>query len=210
MIESLQTERRLDSAPGLEVTGLLQKWSGGDAAALERLVVLVYPELRRIASRCLAGERSGHTLQATALVNEAYLKLVEIHSMEWNDRVHFFAVGARIMRRILVDHARSKGYAKRGGGALRVDFNEALIVAKEADPTLVRMDDALTQLATFDPRKARIVEMRYFGGLNADDIAAVLGVSTQTVNRDWSLAKAWLAREMLGGDSETLAHDAQR
>lgn len=187
----------MDSVPELEVTGLLQKWSGGDANALERLVVLVYPELRKIAYRCLSGERPGHTLQATALVNEAYLKLVDIHSMEWHDRAHFFAVGARIMRRILVDHARSKGYAKRGGGAVRVDFNAALVVSDASDPAVVRLDDALTQLATFDARKARIVEMRYFGGLNANDIAAVLRVSPQTVNRDWSLAKAWLAREML-------------
>jgi RNA polymerase sigma-70 factor, ECF subfamily len=192
----------LDSAPEREVTGLLQAWSGGDANALERIVVLVYPELRKIAYRCLTGERPGHTLQATALVNEAYLRLVNIHSIEWRDRAHFFAVGARIMRRILVDHARSRGYAKRGGGAVRVDFNEALVVSAEADPALVRMDDALTQLATFDPRKAQIVEMRYFGGLNAEDIAAVLGVSPQTVNRDWSLAKAWLAREMLTGERD--------
>jgi RNA polymerase sigma factor (TIGR02999 family) len=155
-----------------------------------------------MAGRFLAGERSGHTLQATALVNEAYLKLVDIHSVEWRDRAHFFAVGARIMRRILVDHARSRGYRKRGGGALRVDFNEALVVSDQTDPALVRMDDALTQLAAFDPRKARIVEMRYFGGLNANDIASVLGVSPQTVNRDWSLAKSWLAREMMSGPGD--------
>ena len=167
-------------------------------------MVLVYPELQKIARRCLARERPGHTLQSTALVNEAYLRLVDIHSMQWRDRVHFFAVGARIMRRILVDYARSKGYAKRGGGALRVDFNEALIVSAEMDPALVRMDDALTQLAAFDPRKARIVEMRYFGGLNANEIASVLGVSTPTVNRDWSLAKSWLAREMINEKQDLL------
>jgi RNA polymerase sigma factor (TIGR02999 family) len=192
-----QSEGPLHSAPELGVTALLQAWSSGDANALERIVVLVYPELRKIAGQCLSNERPGHTLQATALVNEAYLRLVDIHSMEWRDRAHFFAVGARIMRRILVDHARSKGYAKRGGGAMRVDFNEALVVSAEMDPAVVRMDDALTQLAGFDPRKARIVELRYFGGLNADEIASVLGVSPQTVNRDWSLAKAWLAREMI-------------
>jgi len=183
------------------VTGLLQAWSRGDANALERIIVLVYPELRRMAHRCLAGERPGHTLQSTALVNEAYLRLVDIRSMEWRDRAHFFAVGARIMRRILVDHARSKGYAKRGGGAIRIDFDEALIVSNEIDPAVVRMDEALTRLAEFDARKARIVEMRYFGGLNAGEIAAVLGVSPQTVNRDWGLARAWLAREMLGGET---------
>jgi len=187
---------------GMAVTGLLQAWSGGDANALDRIVVLVYPELRKIARRCLTGERPGHTLQATALVNEAYLKLVDIQSVQWRDRAHFFAVGARVMRRILVDHARSRGYAKRGGGALQVAFNEALVVSNDMDPALVRMDDALTQLASFDPRKARIVEMRYFGGLNANDMAAVLGVSPQTVNREWSLAKAWLAREMLNGERD--------
>lgn len=193
----------MDSASKPEVTSLLRAWSGGDASALERIVVLLHPELRKIARRCLSGERPGHTLQATALVNEAYLRLVDIHSVEWRDRAHFFAVGARIMRHILVDHARAKGYAKRGGGAVRVEFNEALVVSAEADPALVRMDEALNQLAAFDARKARIVELRYFGGLNANEIATVLGVSVHTVNRDWSLAKSWLAREML--NSEPLA-----
>ena len=186
----------MSSTRATEITGLLQAWSGGDGGALERILALVYPELRRIAQRCLSHERSGHTLQATALVNEAYLRLVDVQNIQWHDRAHFFAVGARVMRRILVDYARSKGYAKRGGDALRVDFNEALVVSAEMDPALVRMDDALTQLAAFDARKAQIVEMRYFGGLTADDIAAVLGVSVQTVHRDWGLAKSWLAREM--------------
>jgi RNA polymerase sigma-70 factor, ECF subfamily len=190
----------MDPDQDLGVTGLLQAWSGGNANALERIVVLLYPELHKIAQRCLTRERPGHTLQATALVNEAYLRLVDIHSIQWRDRVHFFAVGARIMRRILVDHARSKGNAKRGGGGIRLDFNEALVVSTKSDPALVRMDDALTQLASFDPRKAQIVEMRYFGGLNANEIASVLGVSPQTVNRDWSLAKSWLAREMMSGE----------
>ncbi len=186
----------MNPAPATEITGLLQAWSSGDTGAFERILALVYPELRKIAQRCLNNERSGHTLQATALVNEAYLRLIDIRKMQWQDRAHFFAVGARLMRRILVDYARSKGYAKRGGDAHRVDFNEALIVSEQADPAIVRLDDALTQLATFDARKAQIVEMRYFAGLNADEIAAVLGVSVQTVNRDWSLAKSWLAREM--------------
>jgi RNA polymerase sigma factor (TIGR02999 family) len=188
--------RILGSAPVPEITGLLQAWSGGDRDALERVLVMVYPELRRIAQRCLINERGGHTLQATALVNEAYLRFVGIQKIEWEDRAHFFAVAARLMRRILVDYARSRGYAKRGGGGQRVDFNEALVVSAEMDPVLVRMDDALNQLAVFDSRKAQIVEMRYFGGLSADDIATVLGVSVQTVHRDWSLAKSWLAREM--------------
>lgn len=187
----------MDSISEPEITSLLRAWSGGDPAALERIILLVQPELHRIARRCLAVERPGHTLQATALVNEAYLRLIDIHTIEWRDRAHFFAVGARIMRRILVDYARSRHYAKRGGAAIRVDFNEAVVVCPQADPALVRMDDALNQLAAFDPRKARIVEMRYFGGMKADEIAAVLGVSVPTVNRDWGLAKSWLAREML-------------
>ncbi len=186
----------MSSAPATEITGLLRAWSGGDREALERILLLVYPELRKIAQRCLMNERGGHTLQATALVNEAYLRLIDIQKIEWHDRAHFFAIGARLMRRILVDYARSKGYAKRGGGAQRVDFDEALVVSAQMDPMLVRMDDALTQLASFDSRKAQIVEMRYFGGLTAEDIAAVLGVSVQTVNRDWGLARSWLAREM--------------
>jgi len=186
----------LSSAPAPEITGLLRAWSGGDGEALERILVLVYPELRRIALRCLTNERDGHTLQATALVNEAYLRLVDIQKVEWHDRAHFFAIGARLMRRILVDYARAKGYAKRGGDARRVDMEEALLVSPQMDPMVVRMDDALAQLASFDPRKAQIVEMRYFGGLHADEIAAVLGVSVQTVHRDWSLARSWLAREM--------------
>lgn len=201
----------MSSVPATEITGLLQAWSGGDTGALERIVVLVYPELRRIAKRCLSSERTGHTLQATALVNEAYLRLIDIQRMQWHDRLHFFAVGARLMRRILVDYARSRGFKKRGGEARRVDLNEALIVSAEMDPALVRMDDALTQLAAFDPRKAKIVEMRYFGGLNANDIASVLGVSPQTVNRDWSIAKAWLAREMSNEErSETPARPRNR
>lgn len=187
----------MDSACDSEITSLLRAWSGGDASALERIVVLVHPELRKIARRCLALERPGHTLQATALVNEAYLRLIDIHSVEWRDRAHFFAVGARIMRHILVDYARARRFAKRGGAGIRVDFNEALVVSAEADPAVIRMDDALNQLAAFDPRKARIVEMRYFGGMTTEEIAAVLGVSIPTVNRDWGLARSWLAREML-------------
>ena len=183
-----------------EITRMLKAWGAGDQAALERLTPLVHGELHRIAGQCMRRENPGNSLQATALVNEAYLRLVDIHSIQWRDRVHFFAVGARIMRRILVDHARSKGNAKRGGGGIRLDFNEALVVSTKSDPALVRMDDALTQLASFDPRKAQIVEMRYFGGLNANEIASVLGVSPQTVNRDWSLAKSWLAREMMSGE----------
>ncbi len=197
----------MSSAPVSEITGLLRAWTGGDREALERILVLVYPELRRIAQRCLSNERNGHTLEATALVNEAYLRLVDVQKIELRDRAHFFAIGAKLMRRILIDYARARGYAKRGGGAQRVDMDEALVVSTQADPLLVRMDDALTELASFDPRKARIVEMRYFGGLNAEDIAAVLGVSVQTVNRDWSLARSWLAREMSSEDPQPKSHN---
>jgi RNA polymerase sigma-70 factor, ECF subfamily len=187
----------MGSVPATEITGLLRAWTGGDREALERILAAVYPELRRIAQRCLAGEREGHTLEATALVNEAYLRLVDVQKVEWQDRAHFFAISARLMRRILVDYARARGYAKRGGGARRVDIDEALMVASpQMDSMLVRLDDALTELASFDLRKARIVEMRYFGGLPAEDIAAVLDVSVQTVHRDWGIARSWLAREM--------------
>ena len=186
----------MSSAPARDVTGLLRAWSGGDRDALERILALVYPDLRKIAQRCLSNERLGHTLQATALVNEAYLRFVDIKKVEWQDRAHFFAIGARLMRRILVDYARSRGYAKRGGSAQRVDFDEALVVSNQMDPLLVRMDDALNQLATFDQRKAQIVEMRYFGGLQAEEMAGVLRVSVQTVHRDWGLARSWLAREI--------------
>lgn len=188
----------MSSAPATEITGLLRAWSGGDQDAFERILKLVYPELRKIAQRCLASERAEHTLQATALVNEAYLQLVDIKKVEWSDRAHFFAMGARLMRRILVDYARSRGYAKRGGNAQRIDFDDALVVSSRVDPMLVRMDDALNALAVFDSRKAQIVEMRYFGGLQAEEIARVLGVSVQTVHRDWGLARSWLAREMNG------------
>jgi RNA polymerase sigma-70 factor, ECF subfamily len=196
MVEFGERRSGLSSAPARDVTGLLRAWSSGDRDALERILALVYPELRKIAQRCLSNERLGHTLQATALVNEAYLRFVDIKKIEWQDRAHFFAIGARLMRRILVDYARSRGYAKRGGSVQRVDFDEALVVSTQMDPMLVRMDDALNQLATFDPRKAQIVEMRYFGGLQAEEIADVLGVSVQTVHRDWGLARSWLAREM--------------
>lgn len=187
----------MGSAPATEITGLLRAWTGGDREAVARILEAVYPELRRIAQRCLANERDGHTLEATALVNEAYLRLVDIQKVEWQDRAHFFAISARLMRRILVDYARARGYAKRGGEARRVDMDEALIVSStKMDPMVVRLDEVLTDLASFDPRKAQIVEMRYFGGLNAEDIAAVLRVSVQTVHRDWSIARSWLAREM--------------
>ncbi len=183
-------------APASEVTGLLRAWSSGNNEALARIVDLVYPELRDIARRCLNGERANHTIQTTALVNEAYLRLVDIRQVQWQDRAHFLAVGARVMRRILVDYARARGCAKREGAVRRATFNDALCVSQEPDPLVIRLDEALRDLAAFDARKAQVVEMRYFGGLHAEEIAAVLRISVQSVNRDWSLAKSWLVRQM--------------
>src|SRR5579864_8274933 len=182
-----------------DVTRLLLAWRAGDQAALERLVPIVHGELRRIARRCMAGERAGHSLQATALVNEAYLRLVDVQHVNWQNRAHFLAMSARLMRRILVDYARSKGYQKRGGGAVKVTFDERLPVVGGRDQDLVAVDDALEALAKVDERKSRVVELRFFGGLSVEETASVLKVSPDTVMRDWRLAKAWLQREMRGG-----------
>ena len=182
--------------PSSEVTGLLRAWSRGDEDALARIVKLVYPELRDIARKCLNRERPHHTIQATALVHEAYLRLVDVKKVEWQDRAHFLAVGARVMRRVLVDYARARDCAKREGSAQYAPLNDALYVSTEPDPMVIQLHDALERLAAFDSRKAQVVEMRYFGGLTAEEIAAVLHISPQSVNRDWSLAKAWLVREM--------------
>jgi len=159
----------------------------------------VHAELRRIARRHMAHERPGHSLQATALVNEAYLRLVDVRQMKWHDRAHFFAMSARLMRRILVDFARSRGYQKRGGGAQKVSFDEGLIVSNERGHDLIALDDALRALAQVDPRKGTVVEMRFFGGLTVEETAEALEVSPETVMRDWKLAKAWLLRELAGG-----------
>jgi RNA polymerase sigma-70 factor (ECF subfamily) len=179
-----------------QVTGLLLAWGKGDEAALNQLIPLVHDELRRIARRCLAGERGGHSLQATALVNEAYLRLIGVQHVDWQNRAHFLAMSARLMRRIFVDVARSKGYQKRGGGAVRVTFDDALAVTQEPGQDLVALDDALEALATVDARKARVIELRFFGGLSVEETASVLKVSVDTVMRDWKLAKAWLQREV--------------
>jgi RNA polymerase sigma factor (TIGR02999 family) len=157
---------------------------------------LVHDELRRIARRCMAGERGGHSLQATALVNEAYLRLIDARHVDWQNRTHFLAISARLMRRILVDVARTKGYQKRGGGAVRVTFDDALVVTDQPGQDLVALDDALEALAAVDERKARVIELRFFGGLSVEETAAVLKVSVDTVMRDWKLAKAWLLREL--------------
>jgi RNA polymerase sigma factor (TIGR02999 family) len=183
------------------VTELLLAWGKGDEAALERLVPIVHDELRRIARRCMAGERAGHSLQATALVNEAYLRLIDVQHVNWQNRAHFLAMSARLMRRILVDYARSKRYQKRGGEAVKVTFDEGLPVAAEPGQDLVALDDALEALAKVDERKSRVVELRFFGGLSVEETASVLKVSPETVMRDWKLAKVWLMRELRGGRS---------
>jgi RNA polymerase sigma factor (TIGR02999 family) len=177
------------------VTALLQAWRRGDKAAFDRLTPLVYDELRRRARHYLHGERPNHTLRPTALVNEVYLRMVNIERVNWHDRSHFFAIAARHMRRILVDSARARRNQKRGGGIANVTFDENLAVT-ERGPDLLALDDALEQLAIQDDRKARVVELRFFGGLTNDEIADALGISTDTVTRDWQVAKLWLRREM--------------
>ena len=186
----------IDSPGSADITRLLIDWRGGAQAALEQLIPLVHEELRRLARRHMAHERVGHTLQATALVNEAFVRLIDVRQVKWQDRAHFFAMSSRLMRRILVDFARSKGYQKRGGGAQKVSFDEALVVATEPGQGLVALDDALNALAAFDARKAQVVEMRFFGGLSVEETAEALKVSVDTVMRDWKLAKAWLLREL--------------
>ena len=180
------------------VTSLLRQWRGGDSGARDELVPLVYQELRRLAHYHLRRERSGHTLQTTALVHEVYLRLCSQDDPRWEDRAHFFAVAARIMRRILVDYSRRRGAEKRGAGAVRLDLDEALALPLKQPFDLAALDDALEQLAAFDPRKCQVVEMRFFVGLGAKEIAAVLDTSEATVRRDWIIAKAWLFRRLEG------------
>ena len=178
-----------------EVTQLLLAWGEGDKQALEELMPVVYRELHRLARRYMAGERIQHTLQASALVNEAYLKLIDVDRVQWQNRAHFFGVSAQLMRRILVDFARSRHYQKRGGGARQVTLNEELIPSPSARD-LPAIDDALKALEAIDPRKARVVEMRFFGGLSVEETAEAMNVSSETVMRDWKFAKAWLQREL--------------
>jgi RNA polymerase sigma factor (TIGR02999 family) len=178
------------------ITQLLVAWGHGDEAALNRMIPLVHLELQQIARRCMREERGGHSLQPTALVNEAYLRLVDVRQMNWQNRAHFLAMAARLMRRVLVDHARSKGCDKRGGGAARITLDDALVVANEPGRDLVALDDALEALARVDERKSRMIELRFFGGLSVEETAAVFDVSADTVKRDWRLAKAWLLREL--------------
>jgi len=178
------------------ITKLLLAWNGGDQAALHRLIPLVHDELRRLAHRYMRGERSGHPLQTTALVNEAYVRLVDSSRVRWQSRAHFFGVSAQLMRRILVDVARTRRKRKRGGGGVHVSFDEALAVAGGPGLDVIALDDALRALAAFDERKSKVVELRYFGGLSVDETAEALGVSSVTVMRDWSVAKVWLLREL--------------
>ena len=183
---------------GQEVTQLLRAWSGGDQQALEKLTPLVYEELHRRARHYVARERPGHTIQTTALINEVYLRLVDFRGVTWQDRAHFLAVCARMMRRILTDFARARQFQKRGGDAYQVSFDEQIVVAGEPSPDLVALDDALNGLAGVDQRKSQVVELRFFGGLSVQETAEVLKVSEETVKRDWRLAKLWLLREMGG------------
>ena len=179
-----------------EITQLLLAWSEGDRQALDRLVPLVYDELRRLAQSYMRKERAGQTLQTTALIHEAYLRLINANRVQWQNRAHFFAIAARMMRRILITHAQSHAYAKRGGGTLKVSLDEAAILSQARAGELIVLDDALKSLAVIDVRRSQVVELRFFGGLSNEEIAEVLKISPNTVIRDWNVAKAWLYREM--------------
>ncbi|HEX6717048.1 MAG TPA: sigma-70 family RNA polymerase sigma factor, partial [Pyrinomonadaceae bacterium] len=179
-----------------EVTQLLVDWSNGDRAALDKLLPVVEQELRRLAHHYMSRERAGHTLQTTALVNEAFVRLVNRKNIQWQNRAHFFGIAAQLMRTILVDHARSHACAKRGGGAGKLELNEALVVSQQKASEVIALDEALTQLALIDPQQSRIVELRFFGGLTVEEAAEVLHVSPATIKREWSTAKAWLYREL--------------
>jgi RNA polymerase sigma factor (TIGR02999 family) len=184
-----------------ETTRLLRAWTNGEPAAFDQLAPRVYRELRRIAGRCIQNERPGRTLEATALVHEAWLRLIDVHDVDWQHRAHFFAVSAQIMRRILLDAARKRGAAKRGGQTPRVNLEDIPDLSQNRGEELLALDEALTRLAEIDPRKAQVVELRFFGGLNAEETAAVLKISSRTVLHDWSLARAWLLVQMSGASA---------
>ena len=187
-----------------DVSKLLRAWRGGDETALNELMPRVHQELHRLAHLYMRRERVGHTLQTTALVNEAYVRLIDAKKVDWRDRAHFFAIASNLMRRILVDFARKRGYQKRGGKVRKVVLDQELLVSPEQDGDIQKLDETLTALSDFDPRKAKVVEMRFFGGLSVEETAEVLKVSTDTVKRDWRLAKVWLLNEMQsGGKDET-------
>lgn len=188
----------MESEPQEEITQLLLAWGKGDQDAFDRLMPFVYGELRRLAHAYMRRQRSDHTLQTTALVNEAYMRLIDSSQVRWQDRNHFFAMSARLMRRILVDFARAKKAQKRGGGDHKVTFDEELPVSDSKETDLLALDEALTRLAELDERQSRIVELKYFGGLTEEEIAEYLEISARTVRRDWSVARAWLYREITG------------
>jgi RNA polymerase sigma factor (TIGR02999 family) len=193
----------LSQAPSkAEVTQLLRAWGEGDDGALERLTPVVERELHRLAHRCMAWENPGHTLQTTALVNEVYLRLVDVKAVSWQDRAHFFAISARMMRRVLTDFARSRNYQKRGGGAVQVSLDEGLVVAPEKGADILALDEALKRFAEDFPRQSQVVELRFFGGLEVEETAEALKISTVTVKRDWRFAKSWLLRAMSGENTE--------
>jgi RNA polymerase sigma-70 factor (ECF subfamily) len=179
-----------------DITNLLLQWRGGDESALDRLMPLVYEELHRLARQCMRRERAGHTLQTTGLVNEAYLRMVNSSQVEWHDRAHFFAIAAQLMRRVLVDESRKRNYRKRGGEFTRIGLDETVMASDEREFDLIALDEALERLAEFAPRKCRVVEMRFFGGLSINETGVVLGVSTDIVKREWRTAKLWLLHEL--------------
>ena len=193
----------MTASSGHTVTQLLLDWRQGDAAALDQLIPVVYQKLRRLARHYMAGQSPGHTLQATALVNEAYVRLIDCAQVNWKDRAHFFAISAKMMRRVLVEFARSRQYQKRGGGARKTSLDEALIASPKRGQDLVALDEALQALAMSYPRQSQVVELRFFGGLSVEETAEVLKVSAITVMRDWQLAKVWLARALKKRDSQT-------
>src|SRR5262249_2183721 len=182
--------------PSHELTDLLAAWNAGDPNALEKLTPLVYDELHRLAKRYMAGERGHHTLQPTALVNEAYARLIDWKSVQWQNRAHFIGTAAKLMRRVLVDYARSRAYDKRGGDGIKITLYDAMVVSKERSIDLMDLDRALSSLEQLDGRKSKVVELRFFGGLTLEETAEVLSLSPNTVSNDWSFAKSWLLREM--------------
>jgi len=190
------------TSPPQDITQLLNDWSDGDQAARDQLMSVVYDELHRLAHNYMKHESPGHTLQTSALVNEAFLRLIDQSNVKWRNRAHFFGIAAQMMRRILVDYARSRRYAKRGGGAQEISLDEALTVSDERSSEVVALDEALTRFAGVDERKSQIVELRFFGGLSIEETAEVLAVSPGTIMRDWTLAKAWLRRELSNNSSE--------
>ncbi len=200
---TLPGDDEIQTPPIGEVSGLLRAWGDGDRGALDKLAPIVYDELHRLARHYMRGERPGHSLQTSALVNEAYMRLVDYKGMQWQNRAHFFAVSAQLMRRILVDHARRHNL-KRGGGVQHISLEEIAIVGGERSADLVALDEAMDALALLDPRKVQVVEMRFFGGLSVEETAEVLKVSSVTVMRDWSTARAWLYRELNGGKTDGL------